>query len=85
MLRMYECNWCFKKQVKDDDEIILVPDPERMVMHKRAVCSWNCRSYINRFKPIMHPMIKDVNGDWIKSTRKVRRSRMEVVAPIIWH
>ena len=85
MLRMYECNWCNRKQVKDEGEIVLVPDSERMVHHKRAVCAWNCRSYINRFKPIMHPMIRNHSDDWVRSNKIVKRSRMEVVAPIIWH
>ena len=85
MLRMYECNWCYKKQVKDDGEITLVPDKERMVHHKRAKCTWNCRSYIEDFKPIMHPMIKDVNGDWFRDNNEVGSERMEVRAPIMWH
>ncbi len=90
MLRMYECNWCWQKQVIDDGAIVLVPDPERMVMHKRAKCAWNCRAYIENFKPIMHPMYKDKDGDWHrewdnKSRNKFKRSEQEVVPQMTWH
>jgi len=86
MLRMYECQWCFEKQVHDHDSVKLVQaGGERMAFHLNARCHYGCRS---GKKLQMIPMVKDVLGDWKhdrpsnnwKTSRKYR-----VEAPIMWH
>ena len=82
MLRMYRCNWCFEFQVRDDDSVKRVQQGDRMHTVLVGHCNFNCKHGI---RSNMNPMIKDVNGDWFESDRNVRRSKKEVVPPIIWH
>jgi len=92
MLRMYMCNWCRKKQVRDDGSVRKIQDGDRMAFAYVAECVHHCKKVFTDepddhtyIRSKMHPMIRDVSGDWIVSNKKVRRSRKEVTPPIIWH
>ena len=64
MLRVYECNWCGTRQTKDDGCVHLVPDGDKMAYKLVGTCCMDCRKTVENFKPIMHPLRKDRNGDW---------------------
>ena len=87
---MYECNWCWKKQVKDDGSCKRVQNGDRMAFKLVGKCAWNCRSYKKGFTPIMHPMYKDGSGDWHrefdnKKRYEFRENEIKVVAQATWH
>ena len=82
MLRMYTCNWCFKKQVRDHGSLELKQQGDRMHLVERGVCTYRCHG---ERRTNMRPMIKDMNGDWIESEKVVGSERMEVTPPIMWH
>ncbi len=85
MLRMYECNWCGTRQVKDDSSVEVVPNKGRMAFKLEGTCYKNCRKRIGKFKPIMHPMRRDPNGDWCRLPSHMVRTRvprLDKVVPV---
>lgn len=88
MLRMYYCNWCWSQQVHDDDKSFLKPDGERMLFHMRFKCENEDCAWNRDHHPMMHPMIKNRDEDWVpqwRSNIKKTKENMEVIAPIMWH
>ena len=84
MLRMYECNWCRRKQVKDDGSVIERQAGDRMASEKAGYCVYGCRTYEGiQNRSIMFPMTRDRDGDWEVGDGSSERNR--VVPPIIWH
>ena len=82
MLRMYECNWCFEKQVHDNGELKKMQAGDRMAFHHKAMCP-----FCSRFRH-MRPMIKDSSSDWVLEDYTVRVptiANMKVVPQIAWH
>jgi len=92
MLRMYRCNWCHKKQVRDEDSVTKIQDGERMAFAYVAECVYKCKK-VYEDEPNDHlyvrskmlPMIRDHYDEWIVSNEPVSRERIEVTPPIIWH
>lgn len=62
---MYECNWCWNKRVHDDDKSFLRPDKDRMVTHMRFRCGHPDCKWTREWHPIMHPLIRNPDGDWV--------------------
>ena len=82
MLRMYRCNWCYEKQVRDEGSVERKQQGDRMHTVLVGKCTYNCK---RGYRSNMRPMIKDSLGDWVESERSVRRERMEVVPQLTWH
>ena len=90
MLRMYECNWCWTRQVHDDSVEFKVPDKERMRFNVRFKCvNPECPWYKNRSgHPMMNAMSKDRDGDWVLDIyhrNPKTKASMEVTPPLLWH
>ncbi len=61
MLRMYECNWCKTRQMKDDDSVEDIADSPENVF---GTCYKRC---LYKRKTLgMSKMIRNEDGDWIK-------------------
>ena len=78
MLRMYECNWCHTRQVKDDGSVTKYTNDNRNVS---GVCYKRC---LYEEGPLgMTKMTKGRDGDWEVGDGSSERNRVE--PPIIWH
>ena len=77
MLRMYECQWCFENQVRDDGMIDVEPDGDRMAFAFRAMCP-----YCQRNRK-MAAMVRDACGDWVYESSARDKSRKEVKPQIM--
>ena len=87
MLRMYFCCCCSSQQIHDDDKSFLRQDKDMVTFHMRFKCKSEDCICGREYHPIMNPMIKDKNEDWVPEWNSVRartRDNLEVIPMIPW-
>ena len=70
MLRMYQCQWCFKNQVHDDGETAMEKDGKSLCVHCKRM-------------RVMKAMVRDGNDDWVYEGTIADNSRKEVTPRIM--